>query len=416
MKPILVMLLLLTISVKVWSQKSMNLDECEQAFLKNNLQLLAQHYGIDMAKAAVIQAKIWDLPYLTTGVNAINSQNNKWFDVGGQADVNVAVQQLIYLGGKKRKEVAVAKSNEAIATLQFEQLLASLKYQLRQSFYTVYFEQKKIEAIKLQKANIDTLLSSYSEQANKGNIPLKEAVRLQSLSLNFNNDRLTLLKGILSEKENLKILTGINEPIIPTMDEDALMASISHDPILSKSQMVDSALAQNPDYQAMVKAIEVNELTVKWQKSLAIPDLTLGTTVDQSTGPASRQLSFTVGIPLPLWNKNKGNIMLAKAQLEQAKLQKDQKAQELKIKIETAYDFRKTQFEQYRSVNPENFKSLELVYKGELKNIAKRNVSLIEFTDFMDSYNQSIMNINEMRKQIVLSSEELNYLTHSKVF
>ena len=165
-----------------------------------------------------------------------------------------------------------------------------------------------------------------------------------------------------------------------------------------------------------MKEVEMAEQTIKWQKSLAIPDLTLGASLDQSSGSANRLYNFSVGIPLPLWNKNKGNILMAKAKLEQTKLLKDQKALELKSKIESSFDFRKSQYDQYKSVDKQSFKDLELVYKGELKNIAKRNVSLIEFTDFMSSYNQTIMNANEMHKQLILSSEELNYLTHTKVF
>ena len=404
------------LTANAWAQKSMSLKDCEVSFQKNNLQLLAQHYEVDAAKAAVIQAKIWDTPYLSIEANAYSVQDQRWFENGGFAYHSVTIQQLIYLGGKKRKEAKAAQVGQAIAELQFEQMLSDLRNQLHQSFFTVYFEQKKVDAIELQKASIDSLLRSYSEQAKKGNIPLKEVVRLQSLSLDFNNERLTLLKGILEEKENLKILTGQSEAISPIMDEEAFLQSIDHEASLSKKQLVDSALVYSPDYQSALKEVEMAEETIKWQKSLAIPDLTIGAGLDQSSGSASRLYNLSLGIPLPIWNKNKGNILMAKAKLEQSKLLKDQKALELRSKIESAYDFRKSQYEQYLSVDKQNLKDLELVYKGELKNIAKRNISLIEFTDFMSSYNQTIMNANEMHKQLILSSEQLNYLTHTKVF
>ncbi|ULT22760.1 hypothetical protein KUH03_26050 [Sphingobacterium sp. E70] len=44
------------------SARKMTLPECEEAFRKNNLSLLAQQYDISQAEADVIQAKIWELP------------------------------------------------------------------------------------------------------------------------------------------------------------------------------------------------------------------------------------------------------------------------------------------------------------------------------------------------------------------
>nr|WP_235875791.1 TolC family protein [Flavobacterium covae] len=78
-----------------------------------------------------------------------------------------AIQQLIYMGGKKRNEVAFAKSNSQLAELQFEQVMLSLKYQLAQSFSSVYFDNQKIKVINEQIEKLESLLSAYNEQAKK---------------------------------------------------------------------------------------------------------------------------------------------------------------------------------------------------------------------------------------------------------
>lgn len=58
----------------------------------------------------------------------------------------------------------------------------------------------------------------------------------------------------------------------------------------------------------------------------------------------------------------------------------------------------------------------ETVYEGVIQNFQKRNISLIEFTDFIESYNQSILYINEIKKQIVLSKETINYIANENIF
>jgi cobalt-zinc-cadmium efflux system outer membrane protein len=49
-------------------------------------------------------------------------------------------------------------------------------------------------------------------------------------------------------------------------------------------------------------------------------------------------------------------------------------------------------------------------------NFKKQNITILEFTDFMESYNQSIQNFNEINKVLILSSEELNKALNKQVF
>jgi outer membrane protein, heavy metal efflux system len=206
-------------AVCCFAQKTLSLTEAEQQLQKNNLLLLADQYNISAAQAGVIQARIWELPYMSAEFNAVNPQNNNYFDVGNNGQKGLAIQQLIYLGGKKKNEVAFAKSNVSIAELQFEQLLRTLNYQLRQTFYTVYFDNQKVTGIESKISILDTLLNNYTTQANKGNIPLKEVVRLQALVFALKTDLNTLHRDIIEAQQTLSLLTGITEPIIPTVNE-----------------------------------------------------------------------------------------------------------------------------------------------------------------------------------------------------
>ena len=49
-------------------------------------------------------------------------------------------------------------------------------------------------------------------------------------------------------------------------------------------------------------------------------------------------------------------------------------------------------------------------------NYRKGNVSLIEFTEISHRYNESVLQMNEMKKQIMISAEELNRLTQTQIF
>lgn len=397
------------------AQRVISLSEADQALQKNNLILLSQQFNLSIAQANVIQAKIWEQPYLTAEFNAINPQDGRVFDVGSNGQKQLAIQQLIYLGGKKKNEVNFAKSNTAIAEIEFEQLLRNLKYQLEQYFYKLYFDRQNVTSIASQIQILDTLHYQYSIQVSKGNIPLKEMVRLQSLVLNLKNERNVLVNEIIQTQEILSLLTGITEQINPTLNELELINSFQAK-IFSKDEIVLLALQNNLELQTSVLLNESQELYLKWQKSIAIPDLTAGASYDQRGGAFNNQVNLTIGIPLPLWNKNKGNIKVAEFQLKQTNLDLEFKKLEIRSRVESTWSYWIQQKSQLSSIEKTKTDDLQIVYNGMVDNFQKRNISMIEFTDFMESYNQSIIQINEIKKAWILGCIGFNYITNQEIF
>ena len=61
---------------------TLSLQQTESLFLKNNLTVMAQQFNVEAAKAAVMQARLWENPTLTSEFNAYNPERNKYFDAG----------------------------------------------------------------------------------------------------------------------------------------------------------------------------------------------------------------------------------------------------------------------------------------------------------------------------------------------
>ncbi|MFB9108332.1 TolC family protein [Flavobacterium gyeonganense] len=415
MKKLFALFLLIAMNQMVLAQKTVTLEDCESQFLKNNLFLLASHYNVDASKALTIQARIWDNPVISAELNAYNPDRDKYFDIGKQGQKVFGIEQLIYLGGKKRNEIKLAKTNEQLAELQFNDLLRTLKLQLRKSFYTVYYNSKSLETTDKQLAHIEDLINSYSVQAQKGNIPLRDVVRLQSLYLNFKNERMEVVNNNIEEQANLKLLLNSTDEVVPNVSKDEFSKYLKTIDFDLKS-FENEAIANRPDYLAKQKEIDANELNVKWQKSLSVPDITLGAKYDQRSGAFNNEANLTVGIPLPLWNQNKGNIKYAKTILEQSKIEKQNFELQLQTEITSAWNKWDESRKNYVLIKPTVNSDFEAVYNGILTNFQKRNISLLEFTDFMESYNQANIQVNELKKKLALSAEELNSTINKDLF
>jgi len=395
-------------------QQQMSLQDCELAFQKNNLQLLAAQYNINMADADIIQAKIWELPQIEGYVNAINPQDKRVFDVGRAKGVEIT--QLIYLGGKKKNEIQFAKSNKELSQLQLSQLLVDLKTELRQTYYNLIYEQKKQISIQNQLKYMNDLLSAYKTQTEKGNISLKDYVRLQSIVIQLNNDKIEINNNILAFQQKMKVLTGNPESILPNIPKAEENEILISQPFGDLEILKNKALENNADYLYQLKLIDNSKLYAQWQKSLNIPDLNLGAEYDQASGTFNNEVNLKIGIPIPLWKSNKGNVEKAKYAIQQNEKNSEYQKLNLETKVESAYQTWKNQYDQYYELKPVDMENLETVYNGILKNFRSGNISLMDFTDFLESYRQTVLQVYEMKKQIMISAEEINQLVQTKIF
>jgi outer membrane protein, heavy metal efflux system len=402
------------LGLQSFAQQELDLKTCEGLFQKNNLMLLAEQYNIQSAQAQVIQSKVWENPYLSGEMNILNPSQNRYFDIGNQGQKVLAVQQLIYLGGKKKSEIEYAKTNLGVAELQFEILLKELNHQLHTCFYKLHFNLMKTKSIENQLAGLDTLLLIYNQQQVKGNVSLRDVVRLQSLSFSLRSELLEILNENKLLQGNIKLLINSNHEVQPQVDETALMSKYQVPSSIDLGQILKISLNNNSELRLLTEVQVLDEKFLQWQKTLNTGDLTMGLNYDQRGGAFNNQINLTFGIPLNLRQINKGNVLIANAQIEQMKLLKVQKENEISAKLSSEFNNLKLQQNQLMSVN-EGFVKLDVVYTGVFENFKKDNITIIEFTDFMESYNQSMMYIQELKKQVILSVETINYLSNSSI-
>ena len=192
-----------------------------------------------------------------------------------------------------------------------------------------------------------------------------------------------------------------------------LMASVAPE---VKMISFSSALINNIDLKITKQIRESQALQLEWQKSLATPDLSLGLSYDQRGGAFGNQINLTLAMPLRIKNRNKGNIKIAENELSTSKIDIDIQRNEITSQLENLYVLWEQYKDQIIEFETNKFKDIELVNKGMIENFERKNISLIEFSDFMESYNLSTIQLNEVKKQWVLTCLEMNYLVNNTIF
>lgn len=393
---------------------SLGLEQCQKIFNEQNLQLLAKQYDINMAKAQLMQAKIIDNPNLYFEQNIFNSNNQKYFDMGYSGENIFQAKQLIHLAGQRNKRVNIQKINKEISEYQFYDLLRTLVFQLNTSFYRIYFLLKSVETYNYQIATFYKLEEALKSQYAKGNISLKEYTRVKAVLFSLKSEKLSFVNQVNEEQNNLKVLLGNKQTtfIRPVLSDANLQSPKWQYPL---KQLIDTAYANRADAKISEANIRLGQADLKYQRSLGLPDANIGYVYDKQGSFIRDYSAISFGFDLPVFNRNQGNIAISKAKLEQSKKQNDLFGLQLENDVQQVWYKALMTDSLYRTFDKDFQPDFVKVMLGMIENYQRRNISLIEFLDYYDSYKQNSIQYNELNTQRFNTIEELNY-TIGKAF
>jgi cobalt-zinc-cadmium efflux system outer membrane protein len=391
----------------------LTLKQTEDQFLKNNLQLIAQRYNIDIASAGVITAKLFPNPDFSF-TNSIADYGNT--SHGPFSEQAAGISQLFTTAGKRNKNIQLAKIAVDQAKFQFFDFLRTLKYTLHSDFYTVYYQEQSAKVYTEEINSLSKTLSVYKEQYQKGNIAEKEVLRIQSQLYSLSVEYSSLLSGIDTTESELRLLLKISpktqvEPVLGS--EQSLTKSVQSVPY---QHLLDSAYTNRYDLRLQKANVDYNDMNLRLQKANAVPDVTLSYNYDKEGSFANSAMSAGIAFSLPFFNRNQGGIKQAQLSVEQSKIQFQNQQNQVESDVATGYKSALRLEQLYNSFDPKFKDDFTHLIQEVYVNYQKRNLSMLEFLDFYDSYKTNTLQLNNLQLNRVLSLEQLNYVTGTPFF
>ncbi|MBV8251460.1 MAG: TolC family protein [Chitinophaga sp.] len=404
-----------SISAQSKDSLQLTLTQAEQLLLQKNIPLLAQRYNIDSAKAGIITARLYDNPQVTFENTLYNHTTGKLFDFGYDSENTLQVQQLIKMAGKRNKEIQLARSGVKMSEFQFFDLLRTLRFSLADNFYDLYYKQKSLQTYSSQIVFLQTVVKVFEQQKAMGNIAPKEIIRLKSLLYDLQHDELQLRLDIQQTQSDLALL--IRVPATVTIVPDVPVAA--HLPVVAQysyQTLLDTAMENRYDLKIAKETVNYSNLNLRLQKANAVPDLTVGFSYDKQGNFERNYNGLNVSMPLPFFNRNQGNIKMAKAVLESSKLQLEGQQDQLQHEVMNSMK-EALQTEKLMSDFDPGFENDYTAMMKEIeKNYSLHNIGLLEFIDLYDAYRSNVLKMNELKYNRLSALEKINYTTGSQIF
>jgi cobalt-zinc-cadmium efflux system outer membrane protein len=391
----------------------LSLPEAEKIFLQKNLSLLAAKYNVDANKALIQQARLWDNPYLVTDQNVYDGKFFRHTSDAGQ--VFIQVQQLIRTAGKIKKQTQLATDNAVMAQQQFDDLLRSLQYALRSDFIETEHLMRIQKVYDVEIAEMSRLVKGMEEVYKAGNISQKDFLRLKALLFSLQNELVNVQSQLMPVQSEIKLLLQSSDSSFILPDARYELSPLINSPLPVADSLYAMAINQRPDAQMAKTALVFQEHNLAYQKALAKPDVTVGPEYDRLSNYTPNYWGLSLSLPLNIFNRNQGNIKSAKFSVQQTETELSFSLDKVRNEVNAALE--KVRY--FRSVNSSEQQAFsndyDKMFENMLQSYRGRQISLLDFTDFIDSYKDNKLKLVEQNINLVKAVAELNYTVNSTI-
>ncbi|HWZ30725.1 MAG TPA: TolC family protein [Bryobacteraceae bacterium] len=292
----------------------LTLEQLEQIALASNPTAAQVQANLRAASALARQAGLYPNPTVGYYGDEIRGGSSNGGKQGG------FVSQTIVLGGKlgAARRVAELQANQMQTGAEIQRL--RIVNDVRTLFYEVLVAQRLVEVRRnLAKLAGDTIQTS-SQLANVGQADRPDVLQAEL-------EQQLAIVGLRVSQQNLQASWRILAAVVgkPEMPLARLEADLETIPDLNYEEWVATTLRESPEIKLAQQALARAEASLVQARKAPIPDLEVtglliqnNAPIDGMRKPIGVEAGAQIGVQIPLFNRNKGNIAAARAEIESA--------------------------------------------------------------------------------------------------
>lgn len=289
--------------------RPLTLADLQHLALTNNPNLRQAAADVEAKRGALIQAGLYPNPIV--GFQQGNSPTNATPGYQGPF-----VEQTIVTAGKLKLAQASAAIELQNAELALKKAQFDLATQVRAGYFAVLVAQADIQAKRALARFTDEIYRIHVEQVRAAQAAAYEPLQMRVLALQARGDLVQARNRYISAWKQLAATLGL--PALPPTElagrVDMPMPRYQYDRVLLH------VLGRHTDVLTARNNVEKARYDLRRAQVAPIPDVDVQLYVqkDFTAPPFSISPTVQVGVPVPVWDRNQGNIKSAQAQLLRA--------------------------------------------------------------------------------------------------
>ena len=319
-------------AVAVSPLQSLSMDQALEAAFSNNPELAAAQWDIGIAQGDLQQAGLMPNPQVSW--EAEDTRRNS-------RTTTVLINQQIELGGKRGARVDVASRNQDAVGIELERKRNVLRADVIQAFSSASTAQQRVLLARQSLELAERGLRVAQGRIKSGKTSPVEGTRAE---VQLSEVRLELRRAERDEAsalQQLALVMGAPLPVFLVVGDSSRSMPAVPDPLLLLDRIDRTA-----ELRLAALQIDQREASLELERAQRIPDLTVS--VGSQYDALERERVNVVGLsmPIPLFNRNQGNVLAAARRTDQARDLRNASELRLRTEIQTTLD-------QWRTANTE---------------------------------------------------------------
>ncbi len=297
--------------------------------VQGNPGLAAYSQEVRVAEARVLQAGILPNPELEVELDEYDRGGEGF----GSAETAVFLGQVFELGNKRQWRTRIAQAEGELAGWDFESKRLDVFTETAKRFAAVLAAQERLEIASLAVDLAEQTSQAVAERVKAGKEPPVQAAKSKAEKEMASLDKEAALNNLDAARINLAIMWGSEKPGFEHVQGN-LDHVIGTVPALEKLR---TKLDFNPDLARWDAELRLRSATLSSEKAARIPDLRGSLGYLQFEEDGTDALAFGIGLPLPLFDRNHGNIRAARQRISKAEQERLDAELELVSKLVTSH-------------------------------------------------------------------------------
>jgi cobalt-zinc-cadmium efflux system outer membrane protein len=318
-RKIALLCLLLAATGSAQASGSLSLPEALSAAFAQNPELAAAGREIGIAEGERRQAGLIPNPQLSWEVEDTRRETRT---------TTVTLSQPLELGGKRGARIAVAGAGQTIAQLDLERQRNGLRADVVQAFHAALRAQTALELAQQSQSLTERGLRVIQGRVTAGQSSPVEATRAQVQLAQAQAQVRRAASQRSVAYQALARLTGS-----PVARFDRLLATDLSPGAAPAVEALLARVEQTAEWRLAAAQVERGEASLGSEKAQRIPDLTVSLGSQYSREDRERVNVVGLSMPLPLFDRNQGNVLVAARRADQARDLRN--AVELRLRSET---------------------------------------------------------------------------------
>ena len=312
------------------------LDEAIQMALRHNHNMLAARTTIQQSEAEETTANLRPNPVLFSDLDYLpiftpGSMTSTYFHDSVEADLGLSY--LLERGKKRQHRLQAAKD----ITAQTRSLVAdnerTLVFGTASLFISVQLAESTLDLAQQDLKSYEQTVELSERRFKAGAISEDDHLKIQLQLLQFQTDVAQAQMARVQSLAGLRQELGY-ESVPPDYD---VAGDFDYQPVkVSLEDLQLKALQNRPDYRAALQGVTAANSQYELQKSIGKPDVTVQANYSHVNG--INAASIYGSIPLPIFNRNQGEIARTRFAIIQAQEQQKAAGDQVMTDIADAYE------------------------------------------------------------------------------